>query len=100
MRNWWVNQNQTYHAEIGGGYVWSPKRNSNGARNQFYENMRAVGSWRSRFLFSGPDDWGSWHCRIILLRSPETERVLSWRQLGAGGMACGLSNSSAGRPNH
>jgi hypothetical protein len=42
MRYWWVNQNQTYTAEISGGYVWSPKRNKNGARNQFYENMREV----------------------------------------------------------
>lgn len=39
---WWVNQNQTYREEIEGGYLWSPKRNKNGARNQFYENMRAV----------------------------------------------------------
>jgi putative restriction endonuclease len=42
MRYWWVNQNQTYKAEISGGYLWSPKRNRNGARNQFYENMREV----------------------------------------------------------
>lgn len=42
MRYWWVNQNQTYRHEIGGGYLWSPKRNSNGARNQFYEAMREV----------------------------------------------------------
>jgi hypothetical protein len=42
MRYWWVNQNQTYKAEITGGYIWSPKRNKNGARNQFYENMRSV----------------------------------------------------------
>jgi hypothetical protein len=37
-----VNQNQTYRAEVSGGYLWSPKRNRNGARNQFYENMREV----------------------------------------------------------
>lgn len=42
MRYWWVNQNQTYRQEIGGGYLWSPKRNSNGARNPFYESMREV----------------------------------------------------------
>lgn len=42
MRYWWVNQNQTYEAEFSGGYLWSPKRNKNGARNQFYENMRSV----------------------------------------------------------
>ena len=26
MRYWWVNQNQTYKQELGGGYLWSPKR--------------------------------------------------------------------------
>jgi putative restriction endonuclease len=42
MRYWWVNQNQTYHHEVQGGYLWSPKRNANGARNPFYESMREV----------------------------------------------------------
>jgi hypothetical protein len=42
MRYWWVNQNQTYKHELGGGYLWSPKRNANGARNPFYESMREV----------------------------------------------------------
>ncbi len=35
MRYWWVNQNQTYRQEQAGGYLWSPKRNSNAARNPF-----------------------------------------------------------------
>ena len=42
MRYWWVNQNQTYRAEVRGSFMWSPKHNANGARNQFYENMREV----------------------------------------------------------
>jgi hypothetical protein len=42
VRYWWVNQNQTFRYEIGGGYLWSPKRNANGARNPFYEFMREV----------------------------------------------------------
>ena len=42
MRYWWVNQNQTFRQETAGGYLWSPKRNSNGARNPFYETMREV----------------------------------------------------------
>jgi putative restriction endonuclease len=42
MRFWWVNQNQTFRQEIAGGYLWSPKRNANGARNPFYESMREV----------------------------------------------------------
>jgi putative restriction endonuclease len=42
VRYWWVNQNQTYRHELAGGYLWSPKRNANGARNPFYEFMREV----------------------------------------------------------
>src|SRR3954452_12614234 len=42
MRYWWVNQNQTFRHEWDGGYLWSPKRNANGARNPFYESMREV----------------------------------------------------------
>ncbi|HXG57092.1 MAG TPA: hypothetical protein VNJ03_17070 [Vicinamibacterales bacterium] len=42
MRYWWVNQNQTYREEVRGSFMWSPKQNANGARNQFYENMREV----------------------------------------------------------
>jgi hypothetical protein len=26
MRFWWVNHKQTYRQEIGGGYIWSPKK--------------------------------------------------------------------------
>ncbi len=42
MRYWWVNQNQTYRQETHGGYLWSPKRKANKARNHFYETMREV----------------------------------------------------------
>lgn len=42
QRFWWVNQNQTFRQEIDGGYLWSPKRKSNGHRNAFYEFMREV----------------------------------------------------------
>ncbi|MZR14269.1 HNH endonuclease [Maritimibacter sp. DP07] len=38
-RYWWVNQNQTYKAEVGGGYMWSPKTNKDGGFSQFYHNM-------------------------------------------------------------
>jgi putative restriction endonuclease len=51
MRYWWVNQNQTYRAEIRGSFMWSPKRNANGARNQFYENMREVSQGDIVFSF-------------------------------------------------
>ena len=39
MQYWWVNQNQTYKHEVQGGYMWSPKINSDGGRSQFYTNM-------------------------------------------------------------
>jgi len=42
MRYWWVNQNQTYKYEVPGGFMWSPFKNANGARNPFYENMDKV----------------------------------------------------------
>jgi hypothetical protein len=42
VRYWWVNQNQTFRHEVTGGFLWSPKRNANGARNPFYETMREV----------------------------------------------------------
>jgi len=40
VRFWWVNQNQTYRQEVGGGYLWSPQRKSNGAQNPYYDFMR------------------------------------------------------------
>ncbi len=39
-RFWWVNHKQTFRQEVQGGYLWSPKREANGARSQFYDNMR------------------------------------------------------------
>ena len=40
MRFWWVNHNQTARQEVEGGFLWSPKRESGGARSRFYDNMR------------------------------------------------------------
>lgn len=37
---WWVNHKQTVRQEVEGQYLWSPKTNANGRRNQSYENMR------------------------------------------------------------
>ena len=52
MRFWWVNQNQTYDDEVGGRFLWSPKVNSNGYRNQFYDNMLEVAAGDLVFSFS------------------------------------------------
>lgn len=53
MSYWWVNQNQTFDQEVSGGYLWSPKRNANGARNPFYEYMRGVAPGDIVFSFAG-----------------------------------------------
>lgn len=53
MRFWWVNQNQTFTQETEGGYLWSPKRNSHGGRNPFYEFMREVSPGDLVFSFQG-----------------------------------------------
>jgi len=37
---WWVNHNQTARQEVDGQYLWSPKTEVNGARSEFYKNMR------------------------------------------------------------
>ena len=37
---WWVNHNQTVRQEIEEQFLWSPKTERNGARSQFYNNMR------------------------------------------------------------
>lgn len=52
MRIWWVNQNQTYKHEVGGGYLWSPKTNKNGRRNHFYDTMTETALGDIVFSFS------------------------------------------------
>jgi putative restriction endonuclease len=42
MAYWWVNHKQTRNHEVRGGYLWSPIQNTNGARNQSYDNMALV----------------------------------------------------------
>lgn len=42
MKYWWVNQNQTFTQEVGGGYLWSPKRRADGARHHYYDAMTYV----------------------------------------------------------
>ncbi len=39
-RFWWVNHKQTSAQELGGGYLWSPKKERDGRRSQFYDNLR------------------------------------------------------------
>lgn len=39
MNFWWVNHNQTAKYELLGEYLWSPQKEANGRRNEFYNNM-------------------------------------------------------------
>ncbi len=72
MRFWWVNQNQTYRHEIQGGYLWSPKKNANGARNPFYESMREVSP--GDLIFSFKDT------RMSVFEWFETDGLISQRR--------------------
>jgi hypothetical protein len=51
-RHWWVNHKQTVQQEREGGYLWSPKKNSNGARNRTYDNMTDVRPGDAVFSFA------------------------------------------------
>lgn len=53
MRYWWVNHNKTARQELDEGYLWSPLREANGARSQFYENMRIAEPGDAVLSFSG-----------------------------------------------
>lgn len=37
-----MNHKQTFRHEFRGGYIWSPKRRKDGARNIFYDFLRMV----------------------------------------------------------
>lgn len=49
---WWVNHKQTHAEEIRGGYIWSPKKNTNGARNNSYDNMPKTSMGDTVFSFA------------------------------------------------
>jgi putative restriction endonuclease len=53
MKFWWVNHKQTAREELGGGFLWAPKREANGARSQFYDNMRRAEPGDVVLSFSG-----------------------------------------------
>lgn len=38
-RYWWVNHSRTFVHEVGGNYIWSPKVDRDGRRNQAYDFM-------------------------------------------------------------
>jgi putative restriction endonuclease len=86
MRYWWVNQNQTYKQELGGGYLWSPKRNANSARNPFYESMREVAPGDLVFSFVDTRIAAVGIAESYCYESPKPEEFgdsgLNWEQIG------------------
>jgi putative restriction endonuclease len=42
MAFWWVNHKQTFKVETEEGYIWSPEKDNNGARNESYLNLTRV----------------------------------------------------------
>jgi putative restriction endonuclease len=86
VRYWWVNQNQTYRQEVKGGYLWSPKRNANGARNPFYESMREVTPGDLVFSFVDTRIVAIWTVASYCYESPKPaefgEVGLNWEAIG------------------
>lgn len=67
MNYWWVNHKQTHSDEISGGYVWSPKANKGGRKNETYDNLprTAVGDLVFSYAFAAVKAIGrvSFPCR-------------------------------------
>jgi hypothetical protein len=80
MRYWWVNQNQTYRHEVPGGYLWSPKRKTNGGRNPFYDFMREVAPGDIIFSFA---DTRIKAIGIVASHAYEAPKPLAFGQAGA-----------------
>ena len=71
MKYWWVNQNQTWRDEIDGGYMWSPKRRADNARNHFYDTMRVVAPGDLVFSFVDTKIWAIGVAQSIAYESPK-----------------------------
>jgi len=86
MKHWWVNQNKTYAQEVGGGYMWSPKRNANDARNHFYETMREVAPGDLVFSFCKTRIKAIGVVRSLAYESPRPEEFgtagMNWQGVG------------------
>ena len=86
MRYWWVNQNQTHRQEIGGGYLWSPKRSQGDRRNPFYESMREVSPGDLVFSFFETLIYGIGIAVSNCYESPRPEEFggvgMNWERIG------------------
>ena len=52
-RFWWVSQNATFEEEATGGFMWSPKTNSDGKANRSYHNMTLIKRGDIIFSYAG-----------------------------------------------
>src|SRR5690349_8994582 len=52
---WWVSHNKTFESEVGGGYLWSPKTNSDGSYSRSYDNMTRVAIGDLVISFAGSE---------------------------------------------
>lgn len=75
MAYWWVNHKQTRDHEIRGGYLWSPYRNTNGAFNQTYENMKLVRPGDIVFAYARGRIGGHRPCHRSRLTQSEADRI-------------------------
>lgn len=80
---WWVNNKQTYAHEIGGNYLWSPTKRGDGARNEFYENMKRVRPGDVVFAFAGAEIKAVGVCSAPAILAPKPG------EFGAAGNAWG-----------
>lgn len=86
MRYWWVNQNQTFRHEVGGGYLWSPKRKVGNQRNPFYESMREIAPGDLVFSFCDTRIAAIGFAKSFCYESPKPEEFgvsgLNWSGVG------------------
>lgn len=88
MAYWWVNHKQTFRHEFRGGYIWSPKRKRNGARNIFYDFMRMVRPGDVVFSYAGAVIRGAGLAKTHCYTSPRPDEfghigdawdIIGWR---------------------
>ena len=70
---WWVNHKQTFRHEFRGGYIWSPKRRRDGARNIFYDFMMMVRPGDIVFSYAGGVIRGAGRAKTHCYTSPRPD---------------------------
>jgi putative restriction endonuclease len=78
-RYWWVNHKQTFRQEVDGEYLWSPKKNQNGANNESYNNMTKVMPGDIVFSFA---DAAIRAVGVVLDRAREAPKPLEFASAG------------------